>query len=61
MGISGQANTSPEVEVHRQTTLRACLAHNVVCGILANRKADIDRCLREGGKMLTTPSGTTAQ
>jgi 4-hydroxy-2-oxoheptanedioate aldolase len=61
MGIAGQANTSPEVEVHRQTILKACLAHNVVCGILANGKADIDRRLKEGWKMLTTPSGTAAQ
>jgi 4-hydroxy-2-oxoheptanedioate aldolase len=61
MGISGQANTSPEVEAHRQTILKACVAHNVVCGILANGKADIDRRLREGWKMLTTPSGTAAQ
>jgi len=58
MGIAGQANTSPEVEAHRQTILKACISHNVVCGILANGKADIDRRLKEGWKMLTTPSGT---
>jgi 4-hydroxy-2-oxoheptanedioate aldolase len=61
MGISGQANTSPEVEAHRQTILRACNTHHVVCGILANGKQDIDRRLKEGWKMLTTPSGTAAQ
>lgn len=61
MGIAGQANTSPEVEAHRQTILKACIAHNVVCGILANGKADIDRRLKEGWRMLTTPSGTAAQ
>ena len=61
MGIAGQANTSPEVEAHRQTILRACKAHNVVCGILANGKADIDKRLNEGWKMLTTPSGTANQ
>jgi 4-hydroxy-2-oxoheptanedioate aldolase len=61
MGIAGQANTSPEVEAHRQTILKACIAHNVICGILANGKADIDRRLKEGWKMLTTPSGTSAQ
>jgi 4-hydroxy-2-oxoheptanedioate aldolase len=60
MGISGQTNT-PEVEAHRQTILRACKAHNVVCGILANGKADIDRRVAEGWKMLTTPSGTANQ
>jgi 4-hydroxy-2-oxoheptanedioate aldolase len=61
MGIAGQGNTSPEVEVHRQTVLRACKAHNVVCGILANGKADIDKRLAEGWRMLTTPSGTANQ
>jgi 4-hydroxy-2-oxoheptanedioate aldolase len=61
MGISGQANTSPEVEEHRQTILRACLRHNVVCGILANGKAQIDQRVKEGWRMLTTPSGTAAQ
>jgi 4-hydroxy-2-oxoheptanedioate aldolase len=61
MGIAGQANTSPEVEAHRQTILKACIAHHVICGILANGKPDIDRRLREGWKMLTTPSGTAAQ
>ena len=61
MGIAGQANTSPEVEAHRQTILKACIAHHVVCGILANGKAQIDQRLKEGWKMLTTPSGTAAQ
>jgi 4-hydroxy-2-oxoheptanedioate aldolase len=61
MGIAGQANTSPEVEAHRQTILKACIAHRVVCGILANGKAQIDQRLKEGWKMLTTPSGTAAQ
>ena len=61
MGIAGQANTSPEVEAHRQTILKACISHNIVCGILANGRADIDRRLKEGWKMLTTPSGTAAQ
>jgi len=61
MGISGQANTSPEVEAHRQTILKACIAHHVICGILANGKAQIDQRVKEGWKMLTTPSGTAAQ
>ena len=61
MGIAGQGNTSPEVEAHRQTILKACLSHHVVCGILANGKAQIDQRLTEGWKMLTTPSGTAAQ
>ena len=58
MGIAGQGSTSAEVEEHRQTILRACLAHNVVCGILARGKEQIDMRLKEGWKMLTTPSGT---
>ena len=57
MGIAGQGN-SPEVEAHRQTILRACKAHNVICGILARGKEQIDQRLNEGWKMLTTPSGT---
>jgi 4-hydroxy-2-oxoheptanedioate aldolase len=61
MGIAGQAETSLEVEAHRQTILKACVAHHVVCGILASGKAQIDRRLKEGWKMLTTPSGTAAQ
>ena len=61
MGIAGQGNTSPEVEAHRQTILKACLSHHVICGILANGKAQIDQRLKEGWKMLTTPSGTAAQ
>ena len=60
MGISGQL-TAPEVEAHRQTILTACLAHHVVCGILANGTAQVDQRLKEGWKMLTTPSGTAAQ
>jgi 4-hydroxy-2-oxoheptanedioate aldolase len=60
MGISGQT-TSPEVEAQRQIMLRACIAHHVICGILANGKAQIDQRLKEGWKMLTTPSGTAAQ
>jgi 4-hydroxy-2-oxoheptanedioate aldolase len=57
MGIANQGN-SPEVEAMRQTILKSCLAHNVVCGILANGKADIDRRLKEGWRFITTPSGT---
>ena len=58
MGIAGQGSTSAEVEEHRQTILRACLANDVVCGILARGKEQIDMRLKEGWKMLTTPSGT---
>ena len=60
LGIANQGN-SPEVEALRQTILKACLAHNVVCGILANGKAQIDQRLKEGWRFITTPSGTSAQ
>ena len=60
LGIANQGN-SPEVEALRQTILKACLAHNVVCGILANGKTQIDQRLKEGWRFITTPSGTSAQ
>jgi 4-hydroxy-2-oxoheptanedioate aldolase len=60
MGIANQGN-APEVEALRQTILKACLAHNVVCGILASGKAQIDQRLKEGWRHITTPSGTSAQ
>ena len=37
--------------------LRACLSHNVVCAITANTKADIDKRLKEGWKMIRTGRG----
>ena len=58
LGIAGQGSTSPEVEAQRQTILKACLNHNVVCGILARGKAQIDQRLKEGWRHITTPSGT---
>jgi 4-hydroxy-2-oxoheptanedioate aldolase len=60
LGIANQGN-SPEVEALRQTILKACLAHNVVCGILASGKAQIDQRLKEGWRFITTSSGTSAQ
>jgi 4-hydroxy-2-oxoheptanedioate aldolase len=57
LGIANQGN-SPEVEALRQRILKACLAHNVVCGILANGKAQIEQRLKEGWRHITTPSGT---
>jgi 4-hydroxy-2-oxoheptanedioate aldolase len=60
LGIANQGNT-PEVEALRQTILKACLSHNVVCGILASGKAQIDQRLKEGWRHITTPSGTAAQ
>ena len=60
LGIANQGN-SPEVEALRQTILKACLKHNVVCGILASGKAQIDQRLKEGWRHITTSSGTSAQ
>ncbi|MGE0702540.1 MAG: HpcH/HpaI aldolase/citrate lyase family protein [Vicinamibacterales bacterium] len=59
-GIAGQSNAA-EIEAMRQTILQACIKHNVVCGILASGKEQIDRRLKEGWRHITTPSGTSAQ
>jgi 4-hydroxy-2-oxoheptanedioate aldolase len=48
---------SPEVEAARQTILTSCKAHNVACGITAIAKADVDRRLKEGWKMIRTGQG----
>jgi 4-hydroxy-2-oxoheptanedioate aldolase len=53
----GVAQNAPEVEEARQTILRACLSHNVACAITANTKADIDKRLKEGWKMIRTGRG----
>jgi 4-hydroxy-2-oxoheptanedioate aldolase len=50
----GVAQNSVDVEEAFQTILRACKAHNVACGITANTKADVDRRLKEGWKMIRT-------
>ena len=60
MGIANQGN-SPEVEAMRQTILKACLSHNVVCGILASGKEQIDQRLKEGWRFITTSSGTSVR
>jgi 4-hydroxy-2-oxoheptanedioate aldolase len=48
---------SPEVEAARQTILASCKAHRVACGITAIAKADVDRRLKEGWKMIRTGQG----
>jgi hypothetical protein len=48
---------SPEVEEARQTILKVCLSHNVPCGITATTKADVDKRLAEGWKMIRTGRG----
>jgi 4-hydroxy-2-oxoheptanedioate aldolase len=53
----GVAQDSAEVEQARQTILAACKAHNVPCGITALTKADVDKRLAEGWKMIRTGRG----
>lgn len=47
---------SPEREQGLQTVLKACLRHNVPCGVLANAN-DIPRRIKEGWKYLEVPGG----
>jgi 2-keto-3-deoxy-L-rhamnonate aldolase RhmA len=51
---------APEVEQGFQTILRACLAHNVACGITALSGPDIARRLAEGWKMIRTTNPALA-
>ena len=53
----GVAQDAPEVEQARQTILAACKSHNVACGITALTKADVDKRLKEGWKMIRTGRG----
>jgi 4-hydroxy-2-oxoheptanedioate aldolase len=53
----GVPQSSPEVESARQTILEACRAHNVPCGITAISKADVDKRLKEGWRMIRTGRG----
>ncbi len=53
----GVAQDSPEVEAARQTILAACKAHNVACGITALTKAEVNKRLEEGWKMIRTGRG----
>jgi len=52
---------SPEVEQAFQTILKACLAHNVACGITALSGQDIAKRLAEGWKMIRTTNTALAQ
>jgi 4-hydroxy-2-oxoheptanedioate aldolase len=54
LGVPADA---PEVEQARQTILAACKAHNVACGITALTRADVDKRLKEGWKMIRTGRG----
>jgi 4-hydroxy-2-oxoheptanedioate aldolase len=50
----GVPQDSPEVEEARQTILAACKVHNVACGITAITKAEVEKRLNEGWKMIRT-------
>jgi 4-hydroxy-2-oxoheptanedioate aldolase len=53
----GVPQDSPKVEEARQTILAACKSHNVACGITAITKAEVDKRLKEGWKMIRTGRG----
>ena len=53
----GVPQDAPEVEQARQTILAACKAHNVACGITALTKAEVDKRIKEGWKMIRTGRG----
>ena len=53
----GVAQDAPEVEAARQTILAACKARKVACGITATTKAEVDRRLKEGWRMIRTGRG----
>ncbi|MGE0360870.1 MAG: HpcH/HpaI aldolase/citrate lyase family protein [Vicinamibacterales bacterium] len=57
-GVPGNA---PEIEAARQKVLQACLKHNVVCWVSPTGKADQDRRLKEGWRMIRTASGQPFQ
>ena len=57
----GVESNSPEVEEAFQTILRACLTHNVACGITALSGQDIARRLAQGWKMIRTTNAALAQ
>lgn len=57
----GVETSSPEVEQAFQTILKACLAHNVACGITALNGNDIAKRLREGWKMIRTTGPAMTQ
>ena len=52
---------APELEQAFQTILKACLAHNVACGITALSGPNIARRLAEGWKMIRTNEAALTQ
>lgn len=57
----GVEANSPEVEQAFQTILKACVAHNVACGITALNGRDVARRLAEGWKMIRTNEAALVQ
>jgi 2-keto-3-deoxy-L-rhamnonate aldolase RhmA len=58
LGVEANA---PEVEQAFQTILKACVAHNVACGITALNGRDVARRLAEGWKMIRTNDAALTQ
>ena len=57
----GIERNSPELEQGFQTILKACLAHNVACGITALNARDIGKRLEDGWKMIRTTESALTQ
>jgi 4-hydroxy-2-oxoheptanedioate aldolase len=57
----GVEDNSPEIEQAFQSILRACLAHNVACGITALSAQNIAGRLAEGWKMIRTTNAALTQ
>jgi len=57
----GVEEGAPEIEQARQTILRACLAHNIACGLTETSAAGITRRLAEGWKMIRATEPAFAQ
>lgn len=57
----GVDRNSAELEQGFQTILKACLAHNVACGITALNGSDIIKRLAEGWKMIRTTEAALLQ
>jgi 4-hydroxy-2-oxoheptanedioate aldolase len=57
----GIERNSPELEQGFQTILKACLAHNVACGITALNARDIGKRLEDGWKMIRTTEAALTQ
>lgn len=57
----GIERNSPELEQGFQTILKACLAHNVACGITALNGRDIAKRLEDGWKMIRTTEPALTQ